>query len=210
MGFELFCISMIALLIGLAVTFGGYRFFLFLLPIWGFFFGFGLGAETLQVIFGVGFLATVSSWVVGFIVGAAFAVLSYLFYIVAVALLAGSFGYGLAVALLTAIGLNFGFIVWLIGVVIGIIVAVVVLVFNIQKYAIIVITALGGTGAIIFTLLAMFANLTPAEMMLNPVITAISNSFWWLLFYLVLAIAGIVVQLGANRSYELESYNRFS
>ena len=210
MGFELFCMSMIALLIGLAVTFGGYRFFLFLLPIWGFFFGFGLGAETLQVIFGVGFLATVSSWVVGFIVGAAFAVLSYLFYIVAVALLAGSFGYGLAVALLTAIGLNFGFIVWLIGVVIGIIVAVVVLVFNIQKYAIIVITALGGTGAIIFTLLAMFGNLTPAEMMLNPVITAISNSFWWLLFYLVLAIAGIVVQLGANRSYELESYNRFS
>ena len=210
MGFELFCMSMIALLIGLAVTFGGYRFFLFLLPIWGFFFGFGLGAETLQVIFGVGFLATVSSWVVGFIVGAAFAVLSYLFYIVAVALLAGSFGYGLAVALLTAIGLNFGFIVWLIGVVIGIIVAVVVLVFNIQKYAIIVITALGGTGAIIFTLLAMFGNLTPAEMMLNPVMTAISNSFWWLLFYLVLAIAGIVVQLGANRSYELESYNRFS
>ena len=210
MGFELFCMSMIALLIGLAVTFGGYRFFLFLLPIWGFFFGFGLGAETLQVIFGVGFLATVSSWVVGFIVGAAFAVLSYLFYIVAVALLAGSFGYGLAVALLTAIGLNFGFIVWLIGVVIGIIVAVVVLFFNIQKYAIIVITALGGTGAIIFTLLAMFGNLTPAEVMLNPVMTAISNSFWWLLFYLVLAIAGIVVQLGANRSYELESYNRFS
>ena len=210
MGFELFCMSMIALLVGLAVTFGGYRFFLFLLPIWGFFFGFGLGAETLQVIFGVGFLATVSSWVVGFIVGAAFAVLSYLFYIVAVALMAGSFGYGLAVALLTAIGLNFGFIVWLIGLVAGIIVAAVVLIFNIQKYAIIVITALGGTSAIIFTLLAMFGNLTPAEMMLNPVMTAISNSFWWLLFYLVLAIAGIVVQLGANRSYELESYNRFS
>jgi len=210
MGFELFCMSMIALLIGLAVTFGGYRFFLILLPIWGFFFGFGLGAETLQVIFGVGFLATVTSWVVGFLVGAAFAVLSYLFYIVAVALLAGSFGYGLAVALLTAIGLNFGFIVWLIGIVAGIIVAIVVLIFNIQKYAIIVITAVGGTGAIIFTLLAMFGNLTPAELLLNPVLTAISNSFWWLLFFLVLAIAGIVVQLAANRSYELESYNRFS
>jgi hypothetical protein len=210
MGFELFCMSMIALLIGLTVTFGGYRFFLILLPIWAFFFGFGLGAETLQVIFGVGFLATVSSWVVGFIVGAAFAVLSYLFYIVAVALLAGSFGYGLAVALLTAIGLNFGFIVWLIGIVAGIIVAIVVLIFNIQKYAIIVITAVGGTGAIIFTLLAMFGDLRPAELLLNPVMMAISNSFWWLLFFLVLAIAGIVVQIGANRSYELESYNRFS
>ena len=87
--------------------------------------------------------------------------------------------------------------------------AVVVLIFNIQKYAIIVITALGGTGAIIFTLLAMFGDLTPAELMLNPVMTAISNSFWWLLFFLVLAIASIVVQIGANRRYEIEVYNRF-
>jgi hypothetical protein len=148
--------------------------------------------------------------VVGFIVGAIFAVLSYLFYIVAVALLAGSFGYGLAVALLTAIGLNFGFIVWVLGIVAAIIVAVVVLILNIQKYAIIVITALGGAGAILFTLLAMFGDLTPAQMMLNPVMTTISNSFWWLLFYLLLAIAGILVQIGANRSYEIESYNRLS
>lgn len=210
MGFELLCLTMIALLVGLAVTFGGYRFFLFLLPIWGFFFGFGLGAETLQVLFGVGFLATVSSWVVGFFVGAIFAVLSYLFYMVAVALLAGSFGYGLAVALLTAIGLNFGFIVWLIGLVAGVAVAIIVLLFNIQKYAIIVITALGGTGAIIFTLLATFGNLTPLELLLNPVLLAITNSFWWLLFYVVVAAAGIFVQIMANRAYEIESYDRFS
>lgn len=210
MGFELFCMSMIALLLGLAVTFSGYRLFLILLPIWGFFFGFGLGAETLQVLFGVGFLATVSSWVVGFLVGAAFAVLSYLFYIVAVALMAGSFGYGLAVALLAAIGLNLNLIVWLIGLVAGIIVAVVVLIFNLQKYAIIVITALGGTGAIIFTLLAIFGEITPANLLLNPVRQAILNSFWWLLFYLVVAVAGIIVQLLANREYELESYNRFA
>lgn len=210
MGFELFCMSMIALLLGLAVTFSGYRLFLILLPIWGFFFGFGLGAETLQVLFGVGFLATISSWVVGFLVGAAFAVLSYLFYIVAVALMAGSFGYGLAVALLAAIGLNLNLIVWLIGLVAGIIVAVVVLIFNLQKYAIIVITALGGTGAIVFTLLAIFGEITPATLLLNPVRQAILNSFWWLLFYLVVAVAGIIVQLLANREYELESYNRFA
>lgn len=210
MTFELLCMAMLALLIGLTVTFGGYRFFMFLLPIWGFFFGFGLGAETLQVIFGVGFLATVSSWVVGFIVGAVFAVLSYLFYTVAVVLLAASFGYGLAVALLAAIGLNLGLIVWLIGIVAAIVVATVVLIFNLQKYAIIVITAVGGTGAIIFTLLAMFGNLSPAELLLNPVLTAISNSFWWLLFFVVVAVAGIVVQIGANRAYELEAYNRFS
>ena len=85
MSFEIFCMSMIALLVGLIIAFNGYRLFLVLLPIWGFFFGFGLGAQTIQALFGGGFLATTTSWVVGFVVALVFAVLSYLFYMVAVA-----------------------------------------------------------------------------------------------------------------------------
>jgi hypothetical protein len=208
MTFELLCMSLIGLLFGLAVAFGGYRLFLILLPIWGFFFGFGLGAQTLQAIFGVGFLSTISSWVVGFIVGLIFAVLSYLFYIVAVALLSGSFGYSVAVGILTAIGLNFGIIVWLIGIVAGIALAVIVLAFNIQKYAIIVITAVAGTGVIIFTILASVGGLTPAELAGSPVLKAIQDSFWWLLFFIVVAGAGIVFQLRANQAYEIEAYDR--
>jgi len=209
MSFELMCFTFIGLLFGLVVVFGGYRLFLILLPIWGFFFGFGLGAQTLQALIGVGTMATVTSWVVGFIVGAIFAILSYLFYVVAVALFSGSFGYGLTVGLLTAIGLNFGLIVWLLGIVVGIIVAVVVLLFNIQKYAIIVITALGGTGIIILTLLAAFGNLTVVQMASSPVLAAIQNSIWWLLFFVVVGGAGIVAQIRANRAYEIESYNRW-
>jgi hypothetical protein len=208
MTFELLCMALIGLLFGLAVAYGGYRLFLILLPIWGFFFGFGLGAQTLQAIFGVGFLATITSWIVGFIVGAMFAVLSYLFYIFAVALLSGSFGYSVAVGILTAIGLNFGLIVWLIGIVAAIALAVIVLAFNIQKYAIIVITAVAGTGVIIFTILASVGGLTPAELARSPVLTAIQDSFWWLLFFIVVAGAGIIVQLRANQAYEIEAYDR--
>ncbi|MCB0058225.1 MAG: hypothetical protein KDE45_14405, partial [Caldilineaceae bacterium] len=119
MGFELFCATLIALLFGAFVCFAGYRFFLVLLPIWGFFFGFGVGAQAVQAFLGQAFLGTVTSWVVGFIVAVLFAVLSYLFYIVAVALMGGSLGYGLAVSLLGAIGFPFGFITWLIGIAVG-------------------------------------------------------------------------------------------
>ena len=210
MSFELLCMGLIGLLFGLAVVFGGYRLFLILLPIWGFFFGFFLGVETLQAIFGIGFLATVTSWVVGFIVGAIFAVLSYLFYIFAVAVLSFSAGYGLTVGILGAIGLNFGILVWLIAVVVGVVVALVVLALNIQKYAIIVITAVGGTSAIIFTLLALSGSLSAVELLLNPVRLAVRNSFWWLLFFLVLSIAGIVFQIRSNRGFEAETYNRLA
>jgi len=44
-----------------AAVVGGYRFFIFLLPIWGFFFGFGLGAQAVQALFGDAFLSTVTS-----------------------------------------------------------------------------------------------------------------------------------------------------
>src|SRR5262249_28450475 len=66
--FALMCMSLFAFLFGAILAFSGYRFFLFLLPVWGFFFGFGLGAQTIQAIFGTGFLSDVTSWVVGFFV----------------------------------------------------------------------------------------------------------------------------------------------
>src|SRR5215467_2000619 len=129
--FALAAIAIIALLFGTVLLFAGYRFFIFLLPIWGFFFGFALGAQTVQALFGDAFLATVTSWAVGFIVALVFALLSYLFYFAAVAVIGGALGYTLAVGLLEAIGLNFGLIVWLVGIVVAVIFAVAVIVLNI-------------------------------------------------------------------------------
>jgi hypothetical protein len=93
--------------------------------------------------------------------------------------------------------------------VVGIAVAVIVLALNIQKYAIIVITALAGTSAIIFTILAATGSLTLAELAGSPVLSAIQDSFLWLVFFIVVAGAGIVVQLRANQAYEIEAYDRF-
>ena len=208
MGLELLCMALIGLLFGLALVFVGYRLFLILLPIWGFFFGFGLGAQTIQVILGTEFLGTVTGWVVGFIVGAIFAILSYLFYVVAVAIISGSLGYGLAVALLGAIGLNLNFIVWILGIIVAVIVAGVVLYFNIQKYAIIVITALAGTGIIILSLVAPFVSARVLALLENPVRVILDRSFLWVLFYIVVAGLGIFMQIMSNREFEIETYNR--
>jgi hypothetical protein len=209
MTFELLCMGMIALGFGLILTFSGYRLLWIILPIWGFFAGFGIGAQAIQTIFDEAFLATVTSWVVGFVVGGVFAVLSYLFYFVAVALLAGGFGYGLAVGILTWIGLDFGVVVWLLGIAAGVITAIVVVVLNIQKYAVIVITAFGGTGVIIYTLLAGFGDLSPVEMLTDPVATAVSESWLWFVFFVIVAGAGIFFQLQTSRAYEVEEYDRW-
>ena len=90
MVFELLCITTIALLFATALIFGGYRFFLFLLPIWGFFGGFVLGSSAIEALFNTGLFATVTGWVVGFVVGAIFALTSYFFYAAADVTFCGS------------------------------------------------------------------------------------------------------------------------
>ena len=74
--------------IGAAFCFGGYRFFLLLLPLWGFLVGFNVGTDAVSAIFGDGTFATATSWVVGFVLALVFAAFSYFWYWVAIALLA--------------------------------------------------------------------------------------------------------------------------
>lgn len=207
--FAVMCGAMIALLFGLAVCFAGYRLFLMLIPIWAFFFGFGLGAQTVQVIFGDAFLATITSWVVGFITALVFAVLSYLFYIFAVALIAGSLGYSAAVGLLTALGMNFGFIVWVIGLVAAVALAVVVLRFNVQKIVIQFATAFLGAGAIIGTFVALFSGVRSTELVQLGTRWVLQNPLW-LIVFVALGVLGLVAQIRNDRRFEVSAYNRLA
>jgi uncharacterized protein DUF4203 len=199
--------GMIALLFGSLLLLSGYRFFLFLLPIFGFFFGFGLGAETVQALFGDGFLSTITSWIVGFGMALLFAVLSYLFYIAAVAILGGALGYALAIGLLQAIGLNFGFLVWMVGIIAAIIFGAGVVLLNVQKWVIIAATAILGSAVIVGTFLLLFGGPT-AQVMENPVRLALQSSPLWTITFLVLAAIGVVGQYQSTRQFEVGIYNR--
>jgi predicted flap endonuclease-1-like 5' DNA nuclease len=195
--FTLACAGVIAYLFGLAMTFAGYKFFMILLPVWGFFFGLWLGAQSVQVLFGGGFLATVTSWVIAFIVGAVFAVLAYLFYLVAVAIIAGSLGYYVAVGLLLWIGLQMNLLVWLIGIVAAIALAAVTLIFNLQKWVIIFATAILGAGMIVGVFGVLF---NPAARFLeNPVRVMLQTSPLLMFLFLALVIFGIIVQARTTR-----------
>ncbi len=137
-------IGLLGLLLGLGFVFYGFKLFLILLPIWGFFFGFLFGAGLVTALFSDGFLATVTGWVVGFFVGLLFAVLSYLFYWFAVLFIGASVGYAIGLGLLALLGNGgdnlMGLIFGLVGAAIG---AGLVVVLRVPKYLIIALTAIG-------------------------------------------------------------------
>ncbi len=204
MTFQIFCATLIALAFGVAVAFRGYRFFLVLLPILGFVIGFTLGAQTLQAIFDVGFLTTVTSWVVGFLLGLLFGVLSYLFYMVGVALLSFGLGYAIGAGFMGLIGLDLGLVSWLVGMVAGVALALVVIFLNVQKWVIVAITSFFGSAAIIGSLMLVLGKISIEDLGTNAVGSAIEDSFLWLIFYLVLAVLGIASQIGIDQTVDLE------
>ncbi len=195
--------ALFALLLGLALCFGGYRFFLVMLPIFGFFAGFWLGAEATTLIFGGGFLATTTSWVVGFIVGLVGALLSYLFYILGVALVAGGFGWALGTGFMAALGFQSGFLTFVVALVAALVLLVLTLGLNLQKFIIIAITAIGGANAIVLSVLLVLGRVSVETLQGagNSIAPVLQDSWFWLIVWLVIAIAGIVVQIRTNRSY---------
>ena len=135
--FALAIAGLLMLFLGFVLAFAGYRFFVVLLPVFGFLFGFGFGAQTVQALFGEGFLSTVSSWLVGLLFAVSFALFSYLFFVFAVALIAGALGYALGAGVMQALGFDFGFLVWLVGLLAALAFVGGALVLNVQKYVVI-------------------------------------------------------------------------
>lgn len=203
------CAGMIGILFGLALTFLGYRMFLVLLPVWGFFFGLVFGAQAVQAIFGANFafLTNVTSWVVGFIAGAFFAVLSYLFFAFAVAVIAFSLGYSIIAGIWAALGLDFGLIAWVLAVVAGVVMILLTLRFRLAKLVIEIGTAVLGAGAVFASILLMFVPVT--RVMENPLQAALDQSVLLLILFVVLAIFGFVYQYRTNKLWEIQSYNRW-
>jgi len=207
MSFELLCGALIVVLVGLAMVLNGYRWFLIILPIAGFFFGFMIGAQAMTAIFGEAFLATITSWVVGFIVAIVFAVLSYFFYFIGIAIFIGSFGYALGYAIMGLFNAELTILTFLVALALGIIFAVLAFVLNIQKYLVIIATSFIGAGAIILGILAAF-GFPPEALGKNALALVLQDSVWWLIVFLALGITGTILQIRRNRKWELTVVER--
>jgi hypothetical protein len=183
---------------------------LFLGSLIGFFFGLSFGAHSVQALFGDGFLSTTTSWVVGFFAGLIFALLSYLFWVFAVALVAGSLGYALVAGFFSLFGADLDVLVWILGVVVGIAFGVAAVVLNLQKAIVIVATALLGAYTIVGTFLFLFEpGATPKSLAEGGAKMIMDDHPLWFLIFAVVAAVGMIFQFQVNRSYEVTRYNRW-
>ena len=204
MSLEGFLLGIVALAVGAAFTFYGFKFFLILLPIWAFVAGFAAGAQAMSVLFGEEFLATVLGWVIGFLTGAVFAVISYLWYWAAVVLLGLAVGYQLGVGAMALINID-GFLAIAAGVGLGIVFAIGTIVLGVPRVLVVILTALGGAATIVAGALLILGTI-PVDALGDGLVGAvIYNNFLWLLAYAVIAALGIVWQMRTPSSETLDS-----
>src|SRR6266568_4090057 len=135
-------VGILALLIGIAFCFAGYRFFRILIALWGFFAGFLLTAQAFTASSGGHFLVSAAGLIIALIVGLVVAALAYYLYVAAVVILSASVGFWIGTGLMAAVGYgSHGALALLVGVICAIVLAILTLTLNLTRLLIIIITA---------------------------------------------------------------------
>jgi len=198
--------ALFAGLLGLALVFGGYRLARILIPLWGLFAGFTLGAAGVSDALNNGFIGTTMGIIAGVVVGLVFAALAYFFFSLAVILFSASLGYWFGTSMVLFLGFNKGFLSAIVGIVIGAFVGLVALFGNIPKYFLITISAIGGAMAVLGSIMLLLDKIQLDAFNYADVSQAVTASWFWLILAVLLAGVGFVFQVKANPDFTLEQW----
>jgi hypothetical protein len=203
-------IGLVAVLVGLAFTFYGYRLFMVLLPIWGAVIGFFFGANLATALFGSQFLDA-TSVIVGIVAALIFAIGSYLWYWLAVAVLAGSIGYTIGLGLMRYTGATDGTLTFIVAVAIGIVFAIVAIWLGLPRYLAIIFTGVGGAFAAVTGFAVLIGRIPVSALESGSIGAHVGSDLGslWLIAALVLAAIGIVYQVISTSTVEPIVYSRY-
>lgn len=188
-------IGMLSVLIGLAVATMGIRLWFWMLPILGFMAGFFLGTIAIFQLVGDGILGTVLSWVVGIVVGLAFALISWFWWYLGVIIAAGSAGAAIASGLAASFGAERDWVLVLVSVIGAALFVFAALLFNLPIYIVIVNTAIAGALGAVAGLLLIIDRIDLDYLGGGQAVAIVRDSLGWWLLWIAIAAVGIAMQL---------------
>ncbi len=213
---EVLLFAVLAIIVGLGLSFMGYAAFRILLPIVGFLAGLWLGMDLVSN-FAQNFpiLGVSLGLIVGFVLGAIFAAIAYFVYALAIVIFGISMGYALGAGLMLLIGFPQGVMTFLVGVVVAVAMGILFMRTDMPKLYIMALTAFAGASAMIAGVLVLFGQIPPSQLGLSFIDAYIAQSWFWILVWAVLGSIGFGVQyqmvkmsqtmVPASYSYEVTS-----
>ena len=185
-------VGIIAILTGAVFCFRGYLAMRIIIPLWGAFAGFMLGAGIMSG--SDGFLGSAIGWIVGLAVAVVFGLIAYLYYEVAVLIGMMAIGFALGSSLMVLLGVTWSWLIVLSGVVLAVVLAFVAIAGDLPMVLLTILTGLAGASTIVFGLMLVFGVIDVAELDSAQTTEALADDWWWYAIYIVLAVAGMVAQ----------------
>ena len=204
MSLETLFIAALLLILGIALSLQGYKWFMILLPILAFAAGFTVGSYSVSNIYGVSILSSLVIVVAGLIWGILLAVIVYLSFNLAIILLGALFGYTIGSAITSFIGFETGFIQVVAGLIFAIIAVIIAVRLNLPKYLVIALTSLAGTEAILVGLLLLTGSISFNDLKLGSWESILSQFYVLAIIWLILAAVAALIQLREARKSELD------
>lgn len=189
-------LGLLGVLVGAVFCFRGYFAMRIIIPIWGAFAGFVLGAEIVSG--DREFLSTALSWIVGLVVALVFGLIAYLYYEVAVFIGMTAIGFVLGTGVMAFFGVTWSWLVILVGVLTAAVLAVVAIVGDMPMVLLTLLTALAGATVITTGLMLLFGAVDTTDFDSGATTQNVNDDWWWYATYVVLAVAGMISQFRAN------------
>lgn len=188
-------VGILAIVVGALFCFRGYIAMRFIIPIWGAFAGFMLGAGLVASFADEGFLASVLAWTVGFGVAFIFGLFAYLYYEVSVFIAMSAIGFALGTGLMVALGVTWSWLIILVGVAVGVLLALFAMVGDLPMTILTVLTASAGATVSLAGVFLLLDVISVGDLTNESTTQQIGDDWWWYAIYLVLVVAGIISQI---------------
>ncbi len=188
-------LGLLAIVVGSLFCFRGYLTMRLVIPVWGAFTGFLVGAGVVDRTTSDGFLVGALAWLVSIVLAVVFGLLAYLYYEVSVVLAMAAVGFVLGASVMVGLNVRWSWVVLLVGVLVGLALAVLSVVGQLPMLVLTVLTALGGAGTVVAGIMLLTGSLTADDLGSDAVVSRIEDSAGWWVLYAALAVVGVVLQL---------------
>jgi hypothetical protein len=190
-----FALGLIAIAIGGLFCFRGYLAMRAVIPVWGGFTGFLVGAAAVSAVTGDGFLATLVSWLGGAVIALVFALLAYTYFEVSVLLAMGAIGFALGSSVMVAANVSWSWLIVSMGVAMGVLLAALAVMADLPMLVLTLLTATAGSTAVVVGTMLVVGSIETTELATTSTVERIQQSPGWWLVYLVVAVAGAAAQI---------------
>lgn len=200
--------ALLFLVIGSALLVVGYRKARIVIPVWVFFSGFSAGLTIASNLSDTAVIGAFIGLGVGFVIGLALAVLSAMYYNIAIIALAALLGYWLGSSAMILLGIEPGFVSTVIGSVIGAIFGAGALLAKEPKYALITLTSFAGAVTVTGSFMILLGSISTDDLSYAANQRTISDAWLWLLFVTLSAATGMAVQAMLHPEFVFKTWSR--